>query len=61
MDEENEPKRKTIHEIGENLDDISIDELNLRIILLEEEIVRLKNSIEQKQASHSKAEAIFKF
>ncbi len=59
--EEDEVKKKIEHEIGENLGDVSVDELNFRIELLENEIIRLQGSIKQKQQSHSKAEAMFKF
>lgn len=57
---EDQVKKKTEHEIGENLDDVSVDELKLRIELLENEVIRLQSSIKQKQVSHSKAEAMFK-
>ncbi|MCF6343563.1 MAG: DUF1192 domain-containing protein [Devosiaceae bacterium] len=59
--EEDEVKKKIEHEIGENLDDVSVDELNLRIGLLENEIIRLQGSIKQKRQSQLKAEAMFKF
>ncbi len=58
---EEEEERKTAHEIGESLDDISVDELTGRIKLLEEEIERIKREIAKKRASYSQAEAIFKF
>ena len=59
MDEE-DVRKKTVHEIGESLDDISVDELQLRIELLETETVRLKNEIENKQSSLAAADAVFK-
>ncbi len=59
--EEDKVKKKIEHEIGENLDDVSVDELNFRIELLENEIIRLQGSIEQKRQSQLKAEAMFKF
>ncbi len=48
------------HEIGMSVDDLSIDELEKRIILLEGEIKRLKSSIISKKASFESAQAFFK-
>jgi uncharacterized small protein (DUF1192 family) len=60
MDENEEPKKISAHEVGMPLDTLSIDELELRIGLLEDEIVRLRNAIEHKSASRNAAEAVFK-
>jgi uncharacterized small protein (DUF1192 family) len=60
MDEDGEPVKRQAHEIGMVLDALSIDELEMRIGLLENEITRLKAAIESKSASRSAAEAFFK-
>jgi uncharacterized small protein (DUF1192 family) len=46
--------------IGENLDAISVAELEQRIQALDSEIVRLKAEIAKKQASRSAADAFFR-
>jgi len=56
---ENTPIKKTKHEIGMSLDELSIDELGLRIGLMEDEITRLLQEIEVKKSSHSAADALF--
>ncbi len=55
------PKKGVVHELGASLDDISIDELALRIEALKAEIKRLEASIEDKKSSKSAAESVFKF
>ncbi len=54
------PKSKPIMVIGENLDVISIVELEQRVHLLEAEIARVKAEVIRKTASLSAAEAFFK-
>lgn len=63
MDEDvSSPSKKgVVHELGVSLDDISIDELALRIEALKAEIKRLEASIEDKKNSKSAAESVFKF
>jgi uncharacterized small protein (DUF1192 family) len=55
-------KRKAplIHEIGQNLDDLSAPELAERIALLKAEIERLERAIEARQATREAAHAAFK-
>ena len=60
MDLEDAPKKPANMVIGENLDAISVAELEQRIQALESEIVRLKAEIAKKQASRSAADAFFK-
>ncbi len=52
-------KKKILHEIGEDLSAISIDELNARIDLLKSEIERLEAEIAAKGSSRSAADALF--
>jgi uncharacterized small protein (DUF1192 family) len=60
MEDEERPKPKSAHMLGENLDMVSIEELHQRVALLEAEITRLKAEIERKTASKSAADAFFK-
>jgi uncharacterized small protein (DUF1192 family) len=60
FDAEDQPKRKVDMVIGENLDAISVAELEQRIGLLESEITRLRAEIAKKQASKAAAAQFFK-
>ena len=51
FDDEDRPKKKIAHEIGQELALISVAELNERIALLREEIARLEADIAKKQSS----------
>ena len=53
-------KAPTVHEIGQNLDDLSAPELAERIALLKAEIGRLERAIEARQATREAARAAFK-
>lgn len=54
------PKKKPDLVIGENLDAISVAELEQRIQVLESEIARIRAEITRKQASRSAADAFFR-
>ncbi|MDQ0321796.1 uncharacterized small protein (DUF1192 family) [Pararhizobium capsulatum DSM 1112] len=54
------PKKKPVHEIGSDLSQLSVDELNNRISLLKEEIERLEAARSEKSASKSAAESFFR-
>lgn len=60
MDEDDRPKKKITHEIGQDLALLSIKELEERIALLDEEISRLKAAIAGKQGSRQVADQFFK-
>jgi uncharacterized small protein (DUF1192 family) len=60
IDEDDRPKKKIVHEIGQELALISVKELEERIVLLKEEIGRLEADIQKKQASRSVADQFFK-
>ena len=60
IDEDERPKKKIAHEIGQELTLLSVGELNERITLLKEEIARLEANIATKQASKSAADMFFK-
>lgn len=55
-------KRKAppVHEIGQNLDELSAPELAERIGILKTEIERLEQAIKARQATRSAAEAAFR-
>jgi len=59
-DEEERPKKKLAHEIGQDLALLSVEELRERISLLKEEVVRLEAAMASKQASRSSADQFFK-
>ena len=60
IDEDDRPKKKISHEIGQELTLLSVEELHARIALLKEEIARLEADIQRKQVSRSAAEGFFK-
>ena len=60
IDEDERPKKKIAHEIGQELTLLSVAELNARIELLRGEIARLEADIKRKQASLSAADQFFK-
>jgi uncharacterized small protein (DUF1192 family) len=60
FDEEDRPKKKLAHEIGQDLTLLSVRELTERIGLLKEEIARLEADIAKKQATRSAADHFFK-
>jgi uncharacterized small protein (DUF1192 family) len=59
-DDDNQPKKKIAHEIGQDLTLLSVAELNERIALLKDEIARLEADIKGKQASKAAADLFFK-
>jgi uncharacterized small protein (DUF1192 family) len=60
FEEEDRPKKKIAHEIGQDLTLLSVRELGERIALLKEEIARLEADIAKKQATRSAADQFFK-
>ena len=60
MDLDDAPKKPANMVIGENLDAISVAELEQRIQALDSEIERVKAAITRKQASKSAADAFFR-
>jgi uncharacterized small protein (DUF1192 family) len=58
--DEDAPKKKLAHEIGEDLSKLSLDELAARIALLQVEIARLEAASEAKRASAAVAASFFK-
>ena len=60
FDDEDAPKKKLTHEIGQDLTLLSAAELADRIALLKDEIVRPEADIEKKRAVKSAADLFFK-
>jgi uncharacterized small protein (DUF1192 family) len=60
IDEDDRPKKKLVHEIGQDLTLLSVGELKERVALLREEIARLEANMASKQASKSAADLFFK-
>ena len=58
--DEEAPKRKKVHEIGEDLAALSLAELADRIAALKAEIVRLEQDIAAKRASADVASTFFR-
>ena len=59
-DDDDRPKKKIVHEIGQDLALLSVRELQERIALLKEEISRLETVIASKQTSRNVADQFFK-
>ncbi|MGA7454105.1 MAG: DUF1192 domain-containing protein [Rhodoplanes sp.] len=60
MDDDDRPKKKIAHEIGQDLALLSVEEITERIALLREEIGRLEEALNKKRASRSAADQFFK-
>jgi uncharacterized small protein (DUF1192 family) len=59
-DEDDRPKKKVAHEIGEDLSRLSLDELAARVELLKSEITRLEAAAAAKRDSAAAASSFFK-
>jgi len=60
FDEDDRPKKKIVHEIGQDLTLLSVEELGARVQLLHDEIGRLEADMASKRASRSAADQFFK-
>lgn len=60
FDDEMPVRRKTVHEIGQDLSGLSIEEIDLRIAQLREEIERLGEARAKKVGVQAAAQALFK-
>jgi uncharacterized small protein (DUF1192 family) len=60
IDDDDRPKKKIAHDIGQDLALLSVRELTERIALMREEIARLEADIVKKQATRSAADQFFK-
>ena len=60
IEDDDKPRRKISHEIGQDLSLLSVEELNERIALLSAEIERLQAAVARKRASKDAANSVFK-
>jgi uncharacterized small protein (DUF1192 family) len=60
IDDDDKPKKKVSHEIGQDLSLLSVEELADRIALLNGEIQRLQSSMTLKRATRDAADRFFK-
>jgi uncharacterized small protein (DUF1192 family) len=59
-EEEDRTRKAVLHEIGQDLSMLSVEELTARIALLRSEIDRLEAAVAKKRASRDAANSIFK-
>ena len=60
IDDDDRPKKKIAHEIGQDLALLSVAELADRVGLLKDEIARLEAEAARKRTSQTAADAFFK-
>jgi uncharacterized small protein (DUF1192 family) len=60
IDEDDRPKKKVAHEIGQDLALLSVEELEARIALMQTEIARLEADIARKRSTRAAADQFFK-
>jgi uncharacterized small protein (DUF1192 family) len=60
FDDDDRPKKKVTHEIGQDLSLLSVEELAARVQLLQDEIKRLEADMTQKRATRMAADQFFK-
>jgi uncharacterized small protein (DUF1192 family) len=60
MDDDDRPKQKVTHEIGQDLALLSVEELDARVALLKDEIARLEADMVKKRATRAAADQFFK-
>ena len=60
LEDDDRPRRKISHEIGQDLSLLSVEDLTERIALLTGEIERLQTALAKKRASKEAADNFFK-
>jgi uncharacterized small protein (DUF1192 family) len=60
IEDDDKPRRKISHDIGQDLSLLSVEELNARVALLTAEIERLQLAAAKKRASRDVANSVFK-
>ena len=60
IEEDDRPRKKVTHEIGQELSLLSVEELAERIALMTSEIERLQAAMTKKRASRDAANNVFK-
>ena len=59
-EDDDRPRKKISHEIGQDLSLLSVEELGERVALLKSEITRLEEAATRKRASRDAADSFFK-
>ena len=59
-EDDDRPRKKISHEIGQDLSLLSVEELTGRIALMNSEIERLQQAVTKKRASKDAANSFFK-
>jgi uncharacterized small protein (DUF1192 family) len=59
-EDDDRPRKKVSHEIGQDLSLLSVEELDERIAVLRAEIERLQSALTKKRASRDTANQFFK-
>ena len=60
IEDDDKPRKKITHEIGQDLSLLSVEELTERIALMNAEIERLQEAVAKKRASKDAADSLFK-
>jgi uncharacterized small protein (DUF1192 family) len=60
IEDDDRPRKKISHEIGQDLSLLSVEELDERVALLTFEIARLREAMTRKRASKDAANSFFK-
>jgi uncharacterized small protein (DUF1192 family) len=60
IEDDDRPRKKITHEIGQDLSLLSVEELTERVALLNSEIARLQEAVTKKRASRDAADSVFK-
>ena len=60
IEDDDRPRKKVTHEIGQDLSLLSVEELTERMALLSGEIERLQAAVARKRASKDVANSLFK-
>jgi len=60
IDDDDKPKKKVAHEIGQDLSLLSVEELVARVQLMHDEISRLEADMASKRAKRAAADQFFK-
>jgi uncharacterized small protein (DUF1192 family) len=60
IEDDDKPRKKVTHEIGQELSLLSVEELGERVALMSSEIERLQAAIAKKRASRDAAAGFFK-
>ncbi len=60
IEDDDKPKKTVIHQIGQDLSLLSVEELGERIALLTAEIARLQSTQTMKRATRDAADRLFK-